>query len=77
MDDYSLAVDNTEILFGDKITFSDDGKEREAVDIASRSKGISITGSYPVVAIFFEEREKAMEYKKKYPKYITATIKRT
>jgi hypothetical protein len=62
---YSLAVDNTNILIGDKITFSDDNKEREAVDIVSRTKGISIIGTDPVVAIFFDEREKALEYRRK------------
>ena len=77
VDDYSLAVDNTEILIGNKVTFSDDSKEREAVDIATRAKGITITGSYPVVAIFFKERKNAMEYKKKYPNFITATIKKS
>ena len=77
VNDYSLAVDNSNILIGSKIKFSDDSKEREAVDIATRAKGISITGPYPVVAIFFEEKEKAMEYQKKYPKYVTATIKKS
>ena len=76
VDDYSLAVDNTNILIDSKITFSDDNKEREAVDIVSRTKGISIIGTDPVVAIFFDEREKALEYRKKYPKFTTAIIKR-
>ena len=75
--DYSLAVDNTNIFLGDKVTFADDRKEREAVDIATKAKGISISGTYPVVAIFFDERDKALEYERKYPKFTTAVIKRT
>jgi hypothetical protein len=75
VDDYSLAVDNSNILLESKITFADDSKEREAVDVATKAKGLSITGPYPVVAIFFEEREKALEYRRKYPKYVNATIK--
>lgn len=75
VDDYSLAVNNTDIMIGNKVTFADDNKEREAVDIATKSKGLSITGPYPVVAIFFEERDKALEYRKKYPKFVNATIK--
>lgn len=150
--DYSLAVDNTNILIGDKLIFSDEGaartealnelgknlenskiiankelnrleglansnpdivntsqyqadlafarseiesiakdeafykketsknqgsgKEREAVDVATRSKGIDISGTYPVVAVFFDEREKALEYKRKYSRIVKATLKR-
>jgi hypothetical protein len=77
IDNYSLAVNNTDIQIGDKITFADDNKEREAVDIATKSKGLSITGPYPVVAIFFENRDKALEYQKNYSKYINATIKKS
>lgn len=77
VDNYSLAVNNTDIQIGDKIIFADDNKEREAVDIATKSKGLSITGPYPVVAIFFENRDKALEYQKNYSKYINATIKKS
>ena len=77
VDNYSLAVNNTDIQIGDKITFADDNKEREAVDIATKSKGLSITGPYPVVAIFFENRDKALEYQKNYSKYINATIRKS
>lgn len=76
INDYSIAVDNTNIFLGDKIRFIDDNKEREAVDIATRSKGINVSGTYPVVAIFFENREDALEYEKKYSKFTTAIINR-
>jgi len=73
--DYSLAVDNSKILIGHKVSFSDDSKEREGVDVATSSKGLSIGLIYPVVAIYFDDKEKALEYKKTHPRYTTAIIK--
>jgi len=74
--DYSLAVDNSNILLGAKVKFSDDKKEREAVDTATPSKGLSPSGTYPVIGIYFDDKQKAMEYTKKYPqKYVTAIMK--
>jgi hypothetical protein len=74
--DYSLAVDNSSILIGSKISFSDDKKEREAVDVATPAKGLKGSGSYPIVGIYFDDREKASEYEKKYPeKYVNAIVK--
>ena len=76
MNDYSLAVDNSNILIGSKIIFSDEeNKERECVDIALKSKGISKNTNFPVVAIYFNNEEEAMEYLQKYPeKTIKAKI---
>ena len=76
MNNYSLAVDNSNILIGSKIIFSDEeNKERECVDIALKSKGISKTTSYPVVAVYFNTEDEAMEYLQKYPqKTITAKV---
>jgi hypothetical protein len=75
VNDYSLAVDNSNILIGAKVKFSDDKKEREAVDTATPSKGLSPSGTYPVIGIYFDEKEKALEYLKKYPqKYVTAIV---
>lgn len=73
--DYSLAVDNSKILIGHKVAFSDDSKEREGVDVATASKGLSIGLIYPVVAIYFDDKEKALEYMKSHPRYTTAIIK--
>jgi hypothetical protein len=73
--DYSLAVDNSKLLIGDKISFSDDSKEREGVDVSTASKGLSIGAIYPVVAIYFDDKEKALEYLKSHPRYTTAIIK--
>ena len=73
--DYSLAVDNSNILIGAKVKFSDDSKQREAVDTATPSKGLSPSGTYPVIGIYFDDKEKALEYTKKYPeKYVTAIM---
>ena len=73
--DYSLAVDNSKILIGHKVTFADDSKEREGVDVATSSKGLSIGAIYPVVAIYFDDKEKALEYSNTHPRYTTAIIK--
>lgn len=73
--DYSLAVDNSKIIIGHKVTFSDDKKEREAVDVATSTKGLSIGSTYPVVAIYFDEKEKALEYMNTHKRYVTAIIK--
>ncbi len=73
--DYSLAVDNSKILIGHKVSFSDDSKEREGVDVATTSKGLSIGLIYPVVAIYFDDKEKALEYARTHPRYTTAIIK--
>lgn len=73
--DYSLAVDNSKILIGHKVSFSDDSKEREGVDVATTSKGLSIGAIYPVVAIYFDDKEKALQYTKTHPRYTTAIIK--
>lgn len=67
VDDYSLLVDNSEILLGSKVKFEDDKKEREAVDVATPSKGVSISEEYPTIAIYFDTKEKALAYSKKYP----------
>jgi len=72
--DYSLAVDNSNILIGAKVKFSDDSKQREAVDTATPSKGLSPSGTYPVIGIYFDDKEKAMEYTKKYPEKIVTAI---
>jgi hypothetical protein len=74
--DYSLAVDNSKILIGSKVSFSDDKKEREAVDVATPSKGLGGGSSFgPIVGIYFDERKQALEYQKKYPeKYVSAII---
>lgn len=72
--DYSLAVDNSKILIGHKVTFSDDKKEREGVDVATASKGLSIGAIYPVVGIYFEKKEDALAYMKSHPRYVTAII---
>lgn len=73
--DYSLAVDNSKILIGHKVTFADDSKEREGIDVATSSKGLSIGAIYPVVAIYFDDKEKALEYSNSHPRYTTAIIK--
>jgi hypothetical protein len=75
VNDYSLAVDNSKIVIGHKVTFSDDSKEREGVDVATASKGLSIGAIYPVVAIYFDDKEKALEYSNSHPRYTTAIIK--
>ena len=75
VNDYSLAVDNSRILIGHKVTFSDDKKEREGVDVATASKGLSIGTTYPVVGIYFDKKEDALAYMKKRPRIITAIIK--
>jgi archaellum component FlaC len=67
MDDYSLLVDNSKVLIGSKVKFFDDQKEREAVDVATPSKGISISGEYPTIAIYFDTKEKAQAYMKARP----------
>ena len=67
VDDYSLLVDNSKVLIGSKVKFFDDQKEREAVDVATPSKGISISGEYPTVAIYFDTKEKAQAYMKARP----------
>jgi hypothetical protein len=67
VDDYSLLVDNSKIIIGSKVKFFDDQKEREAVDVATPSKGISISGEYPTVAIYFDTKEKAQAYMKARP----------
>ena len=67
VDDYSLLVDNSKILIGSKVKFFDDQKEREAVDVATPSKGISISGEYPTVAIYFDTKTKAQAYMKAHP----------
>lgn len=74
LNDYSLAVDNTSILIGCKISFSDETltKEREAVDILNQSKGISLNGNFPVVAIYFDTKKEALIYLEKYPKKIVS-----
>jgi hypothetical protein len=72
--DYSLAVDNSNVLLGSKVKFSDDKKTREAVDVAIAGKGITTSGSYPVIAIYFDEKDKALEYQRKYPKFTTAIV---
>ncbi len=74
LNDYSLAVDNTSILIGCKISFSDEtvSKEREAVDILNQSKGISLNGNFPVVAIYFDTKKEALVYLEKYPKKIVS-----
>jgi hypothetical protein len=66
-DDYSLAVDNSKIILGSKVSFADDKKEREAVDVATPSKGITTSGENPTVAIYFETKEKAQAYLKAHP----------
>jgi hypothetical protein len=73
--DYSLAVDNSKILIGDKVTFADDSKEREGVDVSTSSKGLSIGAIYPVIAIYFDDKEKALEYSNSHNRYTTAIIK--
>ena len=74
--DYSLAVDNSTILIGCKVTFSDDKKEREGVDIATPSKGINKSSTSPIIAIYFETRDEAFAYLEKYPeKIVSATVK--
>jgi hypothetical protein len=75
VNDYSLAVDNSKIVIGHKVTFSDDSKEREGVDVATASKGLSIGAIYPVIAIYFDDKEKALEYSNSHPRYTTAIIK--
>lgn len=65
--DYSLAVDNSKIILGSKVKFADDKKEREAVDVATPSKGITISGENSTVAIYFETKEKAQAYLKAHP----------
>lgn len=75
VNDYSLAVDNSKIVIGHKVTFSDDSKEREGVDVATASKGLSIGAIYPVVAIYFDDKEQALEYSKTHDRYTTAIIK--
>jgi hypothetical protein len=76
VNDYSLAVDNSTVLIGSKVSFSDDKKEREAVDVATPSKGLSSDGVYTVIGIYFETKENALEYQKKYPeKYVNITVK--
>jgi hypothetical protein len=67
VDDYSLLVDNSKILLGSKVKFEDDKKEREAVDVATPSKGVSISEEYPTIAIYFDTKEKALAYSKKFP----------
>lgn len=75
VDDYSLAVDNSKILVGSKVKFSDDKKEREAVDVATPSKGITTSGENPTVAIYFDTKEKAQAYLKAHPeRNVAATI---
>lgn len=66
VDDYSLLVDNSKVLVGSKVKFEDDKKEREAVDVATPSKGISISTEYPTIAIYFDTKEKAQAYMKSY-----------
>lgn len=74
--DYSLAVDNLTVLIGCKVTFSDDKKERLGVDIFSPSKGLNKSSSSPAIAIYFDTKEQALAYTKKYPnKNVSATIK--
>ena len=58
VDDYSLLVDNKEILIGCKVKFEDDKKEREAVDVATPSKGVAISKEYPTVAIYFDRKKR-------------------
>lgn len=73
--DYSLAVDNSKIILGSKVKFADDKKEREAVDVATPSKGITTSGENPTVAIYFETKEKAQAYLKAHPeKNVLATV---
>jgi hypothetical protein len=74
-DDYSLAVDNSKVIIGSKVKFADDKKEREAVDVATPSKGITTSGENPTVAIYFETKEKAQAYLKAHPeRNVLATI---
>jgi DNA-binding transcriptional MerR regulator len=74
-DDYSLAVDNSKILVGSKVTLSDDKKEREAVDVATPSKGITISETNPTLAIYFDTKEKAQAYLKSHPeRNVVATV---
>lgn len=75
VDNYSLAVDNSKIILGSKVKFADDSKEREAVDVATPAKGITISGENPTVAIYFDTKEKAQAYLKSHPeKNVLATI---
>lgn len=76
INDYSLAVDNSIILIGCKVTFSDDKKEREGVDVATSSKGINRSSTSPIIAIYFDTRDDAFAYVKKHPeKIVSATVK--
>ena len=75
VDDYSLAVDNSKVIIGSKVKFADDKKEREAVDVATPSKGITTSGENPTVAIYFETKEKAQAYLKSHPeRNVLATV---
>jgi hypothetical protein len=62
-------------LIGDKVTFADDSKEREGVDVSTSSKVLSIGAIYPVIAIYFDDKEKALEYSNSHNRYTTAIIK--
>ena len=74
VDDYSLLVDNKDIIIGCKVKFEDDKKEREAVDVATPSKGVTISKEYPTVAIYFDTKEKAQAYMKSYPNDVVNAI---
>jgi hypothetical protein len=74
VDDYSLLVDNSKIIVGSKVKFDDDKKEREAVDVATPSKGVSISGEYPTIAIYFDKKEKAQAYTKVHPNSVINAI---
>jgi hypothetical protein len=56
------------------VKFEDDKKEREAVDVATPSKGVTISKEYPTVAIYFDTKEKAQAYMKSYPNDVVNAI---
>lgn len=74
VDNYSLLVDNNKVIIGSKVKFEDDKKEREAVDVATPSKGISISTEYPTIAIYFDTKEKAQAYMKSFPNDVINAI---
>lgn len=75
VNNYSLAVDNLNVLIGDKVLFLDENVEREGTDITDLSKQ-AFNFFYPVIGVFFDEREDALKYISKYKKYVRVRIKR-
>jgi hypothetical protein len=75
LNNYSLAVDNVNVLIGDKVLFLDESIEREGVDITNISKQ-AFNFFYPVIGVFFEKRDDAIKYAFDYKRYVRVLIKR-